>query len=135
MSWDVLLLRVPEGVTAVDALAVDFVPDPVGALDAVVGLLGQWIPGVDLSDPSWGQLEGPGWSIELSIGDEDPVDSVMLHVRGGGDDVLPVVIRIARVLECGALDISTGDFLVEGATEGWNAFQQYRDRVLGGPGQ
>ncbi|MGI5170402.1 hypothetical protein ACQEU3_39235 [Spirillospora sp. CA-253888] len=73
------------------------------------------------------------WSIELNIGNDDPLESVMLHVRGGGDDVLAVVLRIAQSLGCRALDISTGEFLAEGQAEGWHTFRQYRDRMAGQP--
>ena len=35
-------------------------------------------------------LDGPDWSIEFSIGDETPIRSITLHVRGG-DEVLSAV--------------------------------------------
>ncbi|RKS79511.1 hypothetical protein BZB76_0982 [Actinomadura pelletieri DSM 43383] len=129
MSWDVLLMRVPAEVRGMDDLPQDYAPEPVGSLPDALGRLASELPEVDLSDPEWGVLEGPTWSIELNIGHDDPLEAVMLHVRGGGDDVLTVILRIAQILGCRALDTSTGDFLAEGRTEGWHAFQQYRDQV------
>ncbi len=38
----------------------------------------------------------PGWVIGLAIGEHDPAGPVMLHTRGGEDDVPPVIFRIAR---------------------------------------
>ncbi|RFS86769.1 hypothetical protein D0T12_00265 [Actinomadura spongiicola] len=134
MSWDVLLMRAPAEVSGMDDLPRDFAPHPIGSLPDALGRLESELPEVDLSDPEWGVIEGPIWSIELNIGREDPLEAVMLHVRGGGDDVLTVILRIGQVLGCRALDTSTGDFLAEGRTEGWRAFQQYRDRVTNKPG-
>ncbi|WP_405851184.1 hypothetical protein OG361_00145 [Streptomyces sp. NBC_00090] len=93
--------------------------------------LTQTVPEVDLSDPAWGGLSGPTWSIELNIGSEDPVDSVMLHIRGSGDDVLTPVLRLADALRCKVLDCTEGDLITPGQTSGWHAFQQFRDRVIG----
>lgn len=64
----------------------------------------------------------------------DPVDSIMLYVRGGGDDVLAVIARILPSVGGRALDISTGEFLTGEPTQtvGWHGFQQYRDQILRG---
>ncbi|MBU2662501.1 hypothetical protein KOI35_03165 [Actinoplanes bogorensis] len=130
MSWDVFLFRAPADVAAVDEIAEDFDPDALGPLAEVLRRLGDALPEVDLGDPAWGMLDGSSWHIELNIGKRDPVDSIMLHVRGGGDDVLPVIARIAAAVDARALDISTGEFLTgdPGQTAGWRGFQQYRDR-------
>lgn len=80
---------------------------------------------------AWGELSGPTWSIELNIGSEDPVDSVMLHIRGSGDDVLTPVLRLAEALRCKVLDCAEGDLITSDQTLGWHAFQQFRDRVVG----
>ncbi|MFF9853319.1 hypothetical protein [Streptomyces litmocidini] len=68
--------------------------------------------------------------IELGIGEHDPVESVMLHVRGGEDDGLPVIFRIFRVLGCRPFGCSTGELLAGDAQAGWNAFQSFRDRTI-----
>lgn len=91
---------------------------------------GPSFPDLDLNDPTWGNLEDPDWSIEFNIGREDPVESIMLHVRGGGD-VVEVIRRAARALGCRALDGSSGEFIEDGGADGWADFQAYRDSVLG----
>ncbi|MEV1049757.1 hypothetical protein [Streptomyces sp. NPDC049887] len=131
MSWDVILLRLPDDVTSVQEIPADYTPDPLGRRDDVLAAVTQAVPDVDLSDPEWGELTGPTWSIELNIGSEDPVDSVMLHIRGSGDDVLTPVLRLAEALRCKALDCAEGDLITPGQTTGWHAFQQFRDRVMG----
>ncbi|WP_330239217.1 hypothetical protein [Streptomyces sp. NBC_00525] len=131
MSWDVILLRLPDDVTSVQEIPADYTPDLLGPRHDVLAAVTQAVPGVDLTDPAWGELSGPTWSIELNIGSEDPVDSVMLHIRGFGDDVLTPVLRLAEALRCKALDCSEGDLITPGKTSGWHAFQRFRDRVVG----
>ncbi|MFJ3176413.1 hypothetical protein ACIPJK_37410 [Streptomyces roseus] len=67
--------------------------------------------------------------MELNIGDEDPVDSIMLHIRGSGDDVLTPVFRPAETLGCKVLDCAEGDLITVGQTSGWHTFQQFRNRA------
>lgn len=85
--------------------------------------------------------------MEIDLGTDDPVDSIMLHVRGAGGDALAAVFRIAGALGCRALDCSTGDLVTSGIHSadrsgddsgdhtgdhsGWRAFQEFRDRVPG----
>lgn len=131
MSWDVLLLRLPDDLTSVQELPDDHTPDPLGRRRDVLAAVARACPETDLSDPAWGELSGPTWSIELNIGSDDPVDSIMLRVRGSGDDVLTPVFRLAEALGCKVLDCSEGDLIVPGQTSAWHAFQQFRDRVAG----
>ncbi|WP_399880107.1 hypothetical protein ACGH7X_00395 [Streptomyces sp. BBFR51] len=131
MSWDVILLRLPDDVTSAQEIPADHTPDPLGRRHDVLAAVTRVAPDVDLSDPAWGELSGPTWSIELNIGSEDPVDSVMLHIRGSGDDVLTTVLRLAEALRCKALDCTEGDLITPRQTSGWPAFQQFRDQVTG----
>ncbi|MFG3092849.1 hypothetical protein [Streptomyces sp. CAI-85] len=129
MSWDVLLLRLPEGVGSLHELPADCTSAPLGRQSDVLVTVKQAVPEVDLSDPTWGELSGLTWSIELNIG-SDPVDSIMLHVRGSGDDALRPVFRLAEALRCKVLDLTEGDLIVPGQASGWRAFQRFRDRVV-----
>ncbi|WP_415952683.1 hypothetical protein [Streptomyces sp. KLOTTS4A1] len=131
MSWDVILLRLPDDITSAQEIPADYTPDPLGRRDDVLAAVTQAVPDADLSDPEWGELTGPTWSIELNIGSQDPVDSVMLHIRGSGDGVLTPILRLAEALRCKALDCAEGDLITPGQTTGWHAFQQFRDRVMG----
>lgn len=94
MSWDVLLLRLPDDVTSAQQIPADHTPVPLGRRHDVLAAVAEAVPDADLSDPAWGELSSTTWSIELNIGSEDPVDSVMLHIRGSGDDVLAPVLRL-----------------------------------------
>ncbi|WP_411078034.1 hypothetical protein [Streptomyces sp. cmx-10-25] len=129
MSGDVLLLPLPADIASIDDLPADHEPPPVGSRSDVRAALEAAVPGVDLTDPARGELLGPAGVIELNIGEDDPVESVMLHVRGGTDDVLPMIFRIARALGCRPFD-RAGDLLADGDAAGWHAFRAFRDRAL-----
>jgi hypothetical protein len=73
MSWDVLLLRPPDDVTSVYELPADYTPDPLGRQYDVLAAVTQAVLEVDLSDPAWGDLSSPTWSIELNIGSDSSV--------------------------------------------------------------
>jgi hypothetical protein len=130
MSWGILLLPLPADLTSIDGLSADHEPPPVGSRSSVHKALRSAVGKVDLTDPTWGELLGPTWVIELGIGEHDPVESVMLHVRGGEDDVLPVIFHSSRALGCRPFDCSTGELLTDDAQTSWNAFQSFRDRSI-----
>ncbi|MCC3650620.1 DUF4253 domain-containing protein [Streptomyces sp. S07_1.15] len=130
MSWDVLLLRLPDEAASLRQIPDDYASAPLGSRDDVLAAITRAVPEADLSDPTWGQLLGPTWSMELNIGSEDPVDSIMLHIRGSGDDVLDPVFRLADVLRCKVLDCAEGELITPRQTSGWHTFQQYRDSAV-----
>ncbi|MET9922911.1 hypothetical protein ABZZ04_38515 [Streptomyces sp. NPDC006435] len=131
MSWDVFLLRLPDDITSVQEIPADHTPAPLGRRDDVLAAVARAVPEADLSDPGWGTLSGPTWSIELNIGSNDPVESIMLHIRGSGDDVLTPVFRLAESLRCGVIDCTDGELIAPGQSSGWHSFQQFRDQVVG----
>jgi hypothetical protein len=132
MSWELLVLPVPVGLTSVDDLPDDLGTEPLGSHDDVKTLLRGRLPGIDFSEATWGRLTGPGWSMELDLGSQTPVDSIMLSVRGTGDDVLQAIFEIADSLRCRVIDISEGAFLESDNQNSWQAFQAYRNRTVGG---
>jgi hypothetical protein len=124
MSWDVLVLAAPSSYASMDDIPSDFTGQPFGPAAVVLQKLQTNFPGIDLQDPAWGVVTGPGWSIELNIGRDDPIDSIMLHVRGSGDGVLEVIADIAETVGGRALDVSEGVFLTREPEQlsGWHAF-------------
>lgn len=132
MSWDVLVFQAPHQVAAVDELPGDFDPPPLGTLADISERLRASLPGLDLTEADWGRLAGPTWTIELGLGSEDPVATIMLYVRGTGDDVLDTIATITGAVGGRALDVSTGQFLTGDPTEtaGWHGFQRHRDQIF-----
>lgn len=114
MSWNIVLMRLPHHVASTADLTDDDAPPPIGPAAEVRDRIRAAFPGVDLSDPAWGFLaepgaEGDGWLLELVIGDRDPVESLMVRMRGGGS--VPAVLQLADLFDCRALDLSSGEFL------------------------
>ncbi|MDU0290883.1 hypothetical protein [Saccharothrix longispora] len=130
MSWDVMLYPLSEDLRSVDDLPADARLPPIGPLATVHEGLRAAEPGIDLNDPVWGVLTGEGRSIEVDIGHHDPVEAIMLHVRGGGDDALAAIFRLGRGIGCRPVDLSEGDLLREGDPAAWHEFQSYRDQVF-----
>ena len=101
--------------------------------ERLAALLRAAVPVADLSDPSWGVIDGGGYSIEINLGQGDPVAAVMLHVRGG-PPAFAVVRTLVMAIGRPALDCGTGaviDFEAPDAAAGFEAWRAYRDRVVG----
>ncbi len=132
MSWDVMIFKFagkqPENAEMIDEG--DMIA--LGAAASVRESVSATIPTVDWTDPAWGVFDGDGFSIEFNVGKDDPIQNMMLHVRGGGDAVA-AIMALAGPSGWSALDCSTGEFLnaLNPSDAGWKQFQAYRDRVLG----
>jgi hypothetical protein len=131
MSWDVVLFntrgRTPPPVEQFQESDCE----PLGPATEVRTQIAKLLPGVDWSDEAWGLFEGDGFSIEFNVGKNDPIGSMMLHVRGGGD-AISAITAVARPLGWSALDCSTGEFLDldNPSQKGWEGFQAFRDKVI-----
>ncbi|OYU17241.1 MAG: hypothetical protein CFE34_16745 [Rhodobacteraceae bacterium PARR1] len=72
MSWDLVVFAADTPMGVDDAgharFDDDFSPSPLGTQDEVRGTLSQVFPALDWADPTWGQLEGDGFSIEVALG-------------------------------------------------------------------
>jgi hypothetical protein len=131
MSWDLSVFASADVPPPVEEMPRDWRGQVLGTPDQVRAALSLSFPGVDWASPNWGHFEGPGFSLEFNIGDDDPNDGFMIHVRGGGDPVTPM-LRLAEASGWFILDCSSGEWLhhAEEPDAGWLGFQAYRDRVL-----
>ena len=130
MSWDVMIFHLREKPKSLEDLR-DAVMLPLGHAVQVRAAVSAVLVGVDWSDCTWGLYGRDDFSIEFNVGKEDPIQNMMLHVRGGGDavaDIMKLVVANGWV----ALDCSTSEFLDPTAPsdEGWVGFQKYRDSVF-----
>jgi len=131
MSWDVMIFNTRgKKAPPVEQFKEDDY-SPLGPAAEVRERLSASLPEIDWSDPTWGIYNRAGFSIEFNVGKDDPIESMMLHVRGGGD-AIAAVATIARPLGWSALDCSTSEFLDldSPSQEGWEGFQAFRDRVI-----
>jgi hypothetical protein len=130
MSWDVMIFHLRDRPQSLDDMRKETIL-PLGPAAQVREAISAALHGVDWTDPTWGTYSGNGFSIEFNVGDDDPIENMMLHVRGGGDaiaDIMKLVVAKGWV----ALDCSTSEFLDPAApsNEGWVGFQKYRDQIF-----
>jgi hypothetical protein len=132
MSWDIHVQDLPPGIADLSDVASDFEPQPLGTRAALIERISTLVPGADFSDPTWGRVDGPGYSIEISLGSRDPVEGFAFHVRGG-DLAVGVVADILDDLGLCAIDpgSSTGLFSRDDAAGSLERWRQFRDAVVG----
>lgn len=133
MSWDVMVLNYGGKLSPDEMLDADPV-GPLGPAAQVRRRIAKHLPGIDWSEPAWGVFEGDGFTIEFNSGSDDPIDSMMLHVRGGGD-AIAALLKFAKPNGWSLLDCSTSEFLdlENPSAEGWEGFQDFRDKAIGQP--
>jgi hypothetical protein len=130
MSWDISIQHLPESATCVDEIPDDFRPSPLGPRSQVISDIQRVIPDVDFTDPSWGMLDRPTFTIEFNMGSEDICDGYMLHVRGGGD-AMRLIDQLLSSLRLRGFDCQSGDFFrLEEAGGTFQQWQDFRDRVV-----
>jgi hypothetical protein len=105
--------------------------EPLGSQAEVRAKISDCIAGVDWSDPTWGIFDGDGYSYEFNMGTEEPCDSVMVHVRGSGSAVAPL-LELGRRCNWYLLDTSQGEWMhhCDSVEAGWEGFQAFRDRAI-----
>lgn len=125
MSWDIMLLsKDPGPITGTMKVP------PLGDAQFVRDQISKTLPGVNWSDPAWGVLDGPGWSIEFNHRKFGLTEGLMLHVRGGGEPI-SAIVEICRNTGWVAFDIQEGALidLKAPSDKSWKEFQGYRDGI------
>ena len=132
MSWDIFVHNFPSEMVSVADIPDDFEPGPIGSRSDVTTKILEVFPSTDFTDPNWGIIDGPDWSIEVSVSEREPCTGFALHVRGG-DGAAEAVAAILERLQLRAIDMQTGEFFVAGekARESLSKWRDFRDRALG----
>lgn len=132
MSWDIAVMDLPADAASVSDIAEDFDPEPLGERGALINKILEVAPTTDFSDPTWGDLTTPDFTIEFNMGQADVVSGFMLHVRGGGDSIIGFISVLLEHLGLRAIDCAEGDFFEPAASaESLRAWRAFRDRVVG----
>ena len=128
-------MDLPRDAQTVSDLPDGFEPRPLGSRNDLITAIRSAAPTADFSDPSWGQIAAGDFSIEVNMGTDEPVGSVMLHVRGG-DGAIALIAEILDRLNARTLDIQTGQVFEEtAAATSLAAWRSYRDRIISQQGQ
>jgi hypothetical protein len=132
VSWDISILDLPAEAHSVSDIPYDLAPSPLGQRAALTAKILEVAPQADFSDPTWGELTTPDFTIEFNMGREALVDCLMLHVRGG-DSAVQFVAALLQHLGLRAIDCSRGDFFEpSAAAQSFTAWRLFRDRVIDG---
>jgi hypothetical protein len=132
MSWDIHVQDLPREAKCVAEIPADFRPGVIGKRQEIIDSIVTLLPSASFSDPSWGIIDGEGWSIEVNLGSDEECRGFGLHVRGG-QVAAGVVAAILQKLKLRALDSQTGEFFVPGseAVESFRRWRAFRDHVVG----
>ena len=129
MSWDVSIINFSRDYNSIEEIPDDEKPLELGSRAEIHEAVSEFFPGTDWSEASWGRFNCQFGSIEFNLGENDPSDSLMLHVRAS-DDVVPLIVAMCKKKNWSGLDCSNGDFLEKSKNpssgiDGWkNLLQQ-----------
>lgn len=133
MGWEVIVLHAPPEVRDLSGFPADFRPVPLGAHASVLEAIREVVPDVEFSKPELGFITGEGFGMEVFLGEDDPVDTVMVKVVGG-EGALEVVARIMERLGAQAFDIQTAErFEPSAARASFGEWSAFRDRMVRPP--
>lgn len=130
MSWDVFLMHLPPEISRIEEIN-ESSSFGLGEKSEVLSRLVNILPEIKFQDSSWGSLDTKEFSIEFNIGDDDPVDSILLHIRGG-DSAIDAIDKLCQSTGWRAIAITTGDFISfdHDPIAGLQKWRAYRDQVL-----
>ena len=112
----------------------NFAPRALGACADIIAAIRSVVPASNFTDPAWGQIDAPTFSIEVNLGYDEVVRSFALHVRGG-DEAIAFVAAILDTLGVRAIDTSSEEFFNrQAAVESFGRWRRYRDQVIDSDG-
>jgi hypothetical protein len=132
MSWDIFVQDIPPSAATPGDIPSDFKPADLGPRSEIIRKIRDIVPFANFEDPAWGQVDGPGFSIEINLGAEPIVHGFAFHARGG-DAAAAVISDILTHLGFRAFDASSESGMFEPgpqAEESQRRWHTYRDSVL-----
>jgi len=109
MTWDVILMQVSPSITSIEAGAGE-IESPLGTRAAVRSRLAGILKEADFTDRTQGTYSTPEYTIELDLGEADPVEAIECHLRGE-EQALAMLKRICTLTGWRALNVTTGSFI------------------------
>jgi hypothetical protein len=82
---------------------------PLGSMDEVKAAISKVLPEVDWSEPGWGFYERDGICLEFNLEEDDPVEALMIQIRGGNPGA--VLLALARATNWSFFDLTYGKYL------------------------
>jgi hypothetical protein len=132
MSWDVLLMRFPEDFNGdFDEIPNNWEPEELFTKDYFAKELNKIFPEINTEDKTWMTLDSETFSIELNIGDDEPISNIMLHVRGD-DMAIHAIELLCKTFNLQALDTTESELIdfSKNTNDGFAKWREYRNLVL-----
>ena len=114
MSWDFLLQKFPENTARPEEVPDDYLPPSVGSRADVASAVCKLFRHAESDGESFVTIERSGFTIEISLGDEEPCSQMLLHVHVDGEDATAAtktILRLADHFGMRAIDCSTSEFM------------------------
>ncbi|BCG59447.1 hypothetical protein [Paenibacillus sp. URB8-2] len=127
MSWDVTFMKLNMKVSSVEDID-DEMTEELGNREEIINMISKLFPDADFSDPSWGLLEQPGYSVEFNIPEENNITEIMLHIRGD-ETSIEVIRKIHDNTSWAAIDEEIIDFN-NSPEKGLKDWQNARDLLI-----
>jgi hypothetical protein len=130
VSFDIFAQDLPPDAKKVSDIPDNFLPKSIGRRADIIAGIFKAAPTVDFSDPAWGTIDGPGFSIEVGVAPEEEIKCVAFHVRGGAE-ALSIISNILIELGVRALAPGTASgFFVDSEIESaYSRWQAYRKQI------
>lgn len=126
-------MRVPPEIENVEDIPSDWEPPDLGTVAEIREVLSEQLPGITFDSDGRCYYDWPGFhmGIPLSANETEATSMVALFVHGGGD-APGAALAVAEAFGARAIETGNGDWLTaETADESFNAWRDYRDRVIG----
>jgi hypothetical protein len=131
MSWDISIMQFSRTYRSVAEIAENDKPLALGSRGSVHERVLLEFPGTNWAYPAWGIWDGPAGSLEFNLGNDDPPEGMMLHVRASSE-VVNSIVRLCRTNGWQGIDCSSGEFIEQSKepTRGVESWAAYRDQVV-----
>ncbi len=109
MSWEILLLNVPDHVKAASDLQVDSV-SPLGTENSILEVLRCAFADLDTSDPNWVILVRNDYSLRFNMTHNEPIEALLVTIHGT-IEAIQELERLCTISGWRAFDSASGEFL------------------------
>ena len=110
MSRDVSVHRFGRVYASVGDIPGDEQCLPLGTQAEVRSAISRFFPGTDWREPAWGRYSSADGSIEFNMGEAEPSNGFMLHIRASGE-VVASILALCQEHGWQAIDVSRVAFL------------------------
>ena len=133
MSWDLMVfdfqgtLSDPE--TGMAVFPDSWEPPIIGDAHTIRTIISGALSQVSWADPTWGTVDGPDFSLELSLGNLQEISNFAIHARG---HATPTIMKLVSATGWKILDTTTGKWINETSNpgEGQDISQRYLNTIL-----